>query len=287
MSESARRHETLQFLARPRARHAPSEQGVFEAGQPSPFHDVLVIGPRDAQDSGEFYRLPVVKVPKPRPGGPERQGAYLDPPERLDLYDYSARRTLAFARPQDWVATPDHTLGDRRGPAFGTLPVKREPAATACLTCYLVDAQNFTHVNAWTAEEWSDLGTDDLPAAATADDVDFEIFVAGPRGQVFHLHVVLEGADGSSKWQPGGAPVTLPNGAGSLECLDLRHEMEIWNQLRNGVVAGSVDGARKKRRSDGTTIPLVNITSLIPDPGTGLQSPASGERQAMGEGGET
>jgi hypothetical protein len=281
MATSDRRAETIRQFDRVRARQSPVEQGVFDGNEPSPFHDVLVIGPRQAQDVDEFFRVPVIKVARPLARGSEREGSYVDPPEKFDLYDYSARRTLAFARPQDWSAT-DATgaLGGPRGPAFGTLPVKREPAATACLTCYLVDAQNFTHVNAWTAEEWNNLGDEDLPAAPSVSDEDFEVLIAGPRGQVFHLHVVLADADADPKWTLGST-VKFPNNAGSLQCLDLRNEMEIWNQLRNGVVAGTVIGSSKKRSSGRSNeIPLVNITSLIPpsDPPT----PEAQSRAATG-----
>ncbi len=251
-NEFEKRRELLeQRRGMRRRRQTPREQGVFRESDPTPFHDVLVIGPQGAQDDNEFYRVPVVKVPGTVK---ERPGSYVDTPETLDLYDYSARRTLTIARPQKWG---DPKVGEPRGPAFGTLPVKREPAATACLTCYLVNAENFTHRNAWTAEEWNDLDDEDLPPAPSADNPRLEAVLAGPRGAAFHLNLDL-----TRDWTPGKV-VPIGDGLGTIEQVDLRHEMEIWNQLRNGLVAGSAlrtGGAEKPR-----VIPLVNITSLIPD----------------------
>jgi hypothetical protein len=275
-------------LERVRARRTPEEQGTTDAGTPVVFHDMLIIGPAGAQRRNELFRVPVVKVPKPAaPSGevgdseepnaaaaPEQAsssgrpgpiGNYVDLPEKLDLYDYAMRRNMAIARPQDWGAKirPERS----RGPAFGTLPVKREPAATNCFACYLVDAENFSFRNAWTAEEWNDIGAEDLPPHPSADAAELEVMLAGPRGKVFHLKLVLE-TEGKDLWPPGKAE-QLPNG-GFIESLDLRHEMEIWNQLRNGTVAGRVLSYRKAARenkppADAEYVPLVNITSLIAD----------------------
>jgi hypothetical protein len=120
-----------------------------------------------------------------------------------------------------------------------------------------VDAENFTHRNAWTAEEWNDLDDEDLLPAPTADDRYLEALLAGPRGDVFHLWVDLE-----RDWKPG-VDVPIGDGLGSIEKVDLRHETEIWNQLRNGLVAGT---ALRTTTPEGPyVVPLVNITSLIPD----------------------
>jgi hypothetical protein len=269
-NEFERRRELLeQRRGMRRRRQTPREQGVFKKNDPTPFHDVLVIGPQGAQDDNEFYRVPVVKVPGT---SKERPGSYVDNPETLDLYDYSARRTLSIARPQRWG---DTTADEPRGPAFGTLPVKREPAATACLTCYLVDAENFTHRNAWTAEEWNDLDDEDLPPAPTADDPRLEAVLAGPRGAVFHLNLDL-----TSDWTPGDV-VPIGDGLGTIEQVDLRHEMEIWNQLRNGLVAGSAlrTGGTGKPR----VVPLVNITSLTPDEASAAVSKEAAEEKRKAE----
>ncbi|MFZ5894977.1 MAG: hypothetical protein ACOY0T_28210 [Myxococcota bacterium] len=287
-------------LARFRARKNPDEQDIGQNGAPSPFHDVLLIGPKGAQADSELFRVPVVKrapARKPQapgrtvgaaapddvknpaaspteppsggqlepPGNPDEvPGNYVDKPEKLDLFDYAERRTMAIARPQDWGARVDRT----RGPAFGTLPVKREPAATHCFACYLVDAQNLSFRNAWTAEEWNEIGADDLEPHPSADDEKLELLLAGPRGKVFYVKLDLERA-GQDLW-PCGRGTLLENGSGYIESLNLRFEVEIWNQLRNGVVAGRVMSQRKaaldgKLPEDVDYVPLVNVTSLIPD----------------------
>jgi hypothetical protein len=195
----------------------------------------------------------------------EIAGDYIDLPEKLDLYDYAQRRTMTIARPHEWG--PQNTRA--RGPAFGTLPVKREPAATHCFACYLVDAENFSFRNAWTAEEWNDIAPEDLPPHPSADDSAFEVLLAAPRGKVFYLRLKLENDQGEDSW-PSGKSISLSKGEGSLESLNLRHEVEIWNQLRNGVVAGRVMSRRKavldgRSLEDVEYVPIVNVTSLVPD----------------------
>lgn len=264
MSLKQRREHTELRLARKRKRQTPEEQGVLgPEGKLAKFHDILVIGPPSAIEDDEIVRVPVVKVTSiDNQGHEEKEGSYVDSPEKLDAYDYSHRRTLSMARPDSWGTNSQ--MGSPRGPAFGTLPVKREPAATACIACYLVDAQNFTHTNAWTAEEWNDMAGEDLAPATSVDDPSFEALLAGPRGMVFHVKVVLEADARSVDWRPGES-VQFANSGGSIECVDLRHEMEIWNQLRNGTVAGRVSYRKAAQNGRPESVPLVNITSLIPD----------------------
>jgi hypothetical protein len=301
------KEEMRQRLGRRRARKTPEEQGVTRHGDAPLFHDMLIIGPEPGGKA--LFRVPVVKrapnaggahgghqsqaaqvggntavasaasappseTPESQPASgeqlvrdplasPETPGNYVDTPEKLDAYDYAERRTMSIARPQDWGAAIDRS----RGPAFGTLPVKREPAATHCFACYLVDAQNFSFRNAWTAEEWNDIADEDLDPHPSADDDTMEVLLAGPRGKVFYLKLLLEEA-GNDLW-PSDARDAL-RGGGFLECLDLRYEVEIWNQLRNGVVAGRVLSHRKatiddRRPNEVDYVPLVNVTSLVPD----------------------
>lgn len=270
LTREQRRLETARRWRRLRRRKSAEEQAAFSDERPVRFHDVLVIGPTGAQADDEMYRVPVVKTPGfDAHGEPEVPGSYPDPPEKLDLYDYSLRKTLSVARPHDWSGVTRPSVP--RGPAFGTLPVKREPAATTFFTCCLLDAQNFTHRNAWTAEEWNDIGGVDLPPAPSADDPEFEVLIAGPRGKVFLLRVNLEESE-RELWKIGQCE-EFSGSRGSIECLDLRHETETWHQLRNGTVVGRVLSYRKAQR-DGKplelsqTVPLVNITSLIPEDGT-------------------
>jgi hypothetical protein len=251
--------EMKRALRRVRKRRRAGDQRVLDGQTPLAHHDLLVVPPAGVLSEGETFRVPVVKVKGQANQGEFDQsddpvGNYVDLPEKLDLYDYAQRRTLTIARPQDWGDKSRRATS--RGPAFGTLPVKREPAATSCAACYLIDAQNINFRNAWTAEEWSDFQTVDLPPAPSVDDDHFEVLLAGPRGMVFRLRVNVA-TDERPLWKPG-VPVSIGVGQGRLEALDLRYEMEIWNQLRNGCVAGSALHHQSNQR-----IPLVNVTSLV------------------------
>jgi len=273
---------TKQRLQRVRRRRRATEQRVLDGKKPLKHHDVLVVPP--PPDPGEApvvgphesFRMPVIKIGGQVNQGdcdpPGEKGTYVDPPERLDFYDYAQRRTMAIARPHAWGSSKHREAV--RGPAFGTLPVKREPAATSCAACYLVNAEALNFVNAWTAEEWNDFFDEDvdLPAAAGVDDEEFDILLAGPRGKVFYLKVSALGDE--ALWPPDTPTEISRDGTvlGSIECLDLKHEMEIWNQLRNGCVAGSVLIQGKDK-----VVPLVNVTSITPRTNSAASvSPAPG-----------
>lgn len=263
--------ETKQQLRRPRKRRRLPQQRILKGRDLNPHHDLLVVPPPDVVKDDELYRVPVVKEGSVVNQGQveeeeARTGSYIDGPELLDSYDYAQRRTLSTARPQDWGNPDQYEIA--RGPAFGTLAVKREPAATASGACYLINALNLTFRNSWTAEEWTSVSLDekdDLPAALSTDDKRFEVLLAGPRGKVFHLKLEVAGMPWTNQ------PVYIMTGEngkstflGEIRCLDLRHEVEIWNQLRNGLVAGRVYW----RGGDGKKFtPIVNITTLVPDEG--------------------
>ncbi len=286
--KDAARNEMRARLLRKRAKGTPEEQGAV-TGKPPLFHDMLIIGPVGGGPTTELFRVPVVKVAKeakPAPNNPavgtealEVVGTYVDLPEKLDLFDYAQRRTMNVARPREW-GTPSAV---QRGPAFGTLPVKREPAATHCFACYLVNSENLSFRNAWTAEEWNDIAAEDLPPHPSADDDKLEVLIAGPRGKVFYLKLNLE-QNGEDVWAPGDRVDFAPESF--VESLNLRHEVEVWSQLRNGLVGGRVL-SRRKASLDGVEIdkaefvPLVNITSfIIDDPAaTSLVNQAQTERQ--------
>jgi hypothetical protein len=240
------------------------QQEVLDGKLPLKHHDVLVIPPERVLEPDEMFRVPVIK---PR-DGTATTGTYIDTPEQLDAYDYAQRRVMAVSRPQDWGATDQR--GVKRGPAFGTLPVKREPAATSCASCYLINAPHINFRNAWTAEEWTDLSDNDIPGAPSANNPEFETLIAGPRGTVFHLEVKLNGAT----WTPDEViTIKAADGTplGSITQLDLRYEMEIWNQLRNGTLLGRV-----LRRTSQTPVPLVNITTLLGNTDDGAPGPDAG-----------
>jgi hypothetical protein len=172
----------------------------------------------------------------------------------LDSYDYSQRRVLGIARPQ----ARNHDGELNRGPAFATLPIKQEPAATSCIACYLLNTQNLNYRNPWIAEEWNDRpGGEDLPPATGHDSKRVEVLLAGPRGRVFRVEI-----DGLDQWQAydsvEGKVEDAPSAQVRVECVDLKRQVEVWRQLRNGSVMARV-------RVDDETVPLVNITTLTPD----------------------
>lgn len=294
----SRRKQTLGGLRRSRAyrqvvegtqevKYLPVQQPVFADGTdhaarvPVEHHDVLVIAPKGVHRDNEHYRVPVRKVPvaqpakakngrehTPVPSDPTKStvpsvvGAYDRPPELMDMYDLGQRHTMAVARPQDWGHAGFRETD--RGPAICTIPIKPEPGATSCVACYLLNAQNLNYRNAWTAEEWNDVPDGpDLPPTRSVDATTLDVLIAGPRGLVFRLD--LRNLNGWTLGDP--VRLSIQKGAdtleaGSVTCIDLSLQMEIWQQLRNGCVAGRVlfDDEGTKR-----VVPLVNITTLTPE----------------------
>lgn len=263
-----RRTKTRTKLRRPRKRRTIAEQPVA-AGVPSvEHHDVLFIAPKGVHEDDEYFRFPVVKAaPLPvNPGEIERDshepGTFVDAPEKMDFYDYGQRKAISFSNPAEWG--PAGATNQPRGPAIATIPVKPEPAATSCGVCYLIDAQNLNFRNPWTAEEWNQLGGLDLPADPLVGAKGFDVLLAGPQGKVFHLVLKLE--DGQTDLWKAKPCKQIADGAGHIECIDLRFQAEIWNQLRNGCVAGRVllDDRFGRHPGEGRrVVPLVNITTLM------------------------
>ncbi len=271
--------------------YTPQLQPAFTDGtdhdEPAPIehHDVLMIAPKGVHAPLEHYRFPVRKGDAgsevrsaqakskssnsgASPALPERVGAYFKPPELMDVYDIGQRHTNAIAHPEDWGNAGFRST--RRGPAVSTIPIKPEPGATACITCYLINAQNLNYRNAWTAEEWNEVPDGpDLPPARHVDDDEVEMLIGGPRGLVFHIEL-----EGLRQWTPGErfrlvresdhtSDQKIATGAerGTVTCVDLSMQTEVWQQLRNGGLMGRVlfddDGMKR-------VVPLVNITTLAP-----------------------
>jgi hypothetical protein len=242
----------------------PDRAQVDEGLQPlsTEFHDVLVIPPRHKQGGGDvvdgekFFRVPVVKVK--RGTGPD-VGLYDDPPELWDKTDTGQRKVIGIAHPED-VDVSD-TDRSERGPVFAAMAVKAEPGASSCATCYLVDAHNLTSPNVWTAEEWDAPLTENLPAAAGADAKEAEVLLALSRGIVLRFKV--SGLDQLEKGVPSKTSFDLAEGVHyEIEPVQLKREVEIWNQLRNGTVAGRVLYRALQGDKSARILPLVNVTSL-------------------------
>jgi hypothetical protein len=155
----------------------------------------------------------------------EKAGTYAAAPELKDFRDPGYRKVYGIAT----AGADDPSVG----PAIATMPRKPEPASSYW-TCYLVNTKNLNYQNPWIAANWS---ASALPSgeAAGVDAGPPELVVAGEDGHIYHL--VATAADR----------------------LDLEKHPEIWQQLRNGTVAGRV-------RLDGRVVPLVNVSSLNPAP---------------------
>jgi hypothetical protein len=271
----------IQFEGEQQPVRRPSRDGRGEPSQsgeqPLPtrlieHHDVLLVPPKGVLHGDQVFRFPVNKTGNPsghsleEAGSPPpkgvstnevtRAGIYDSPPEVLDAYDYSQRNVRAIAEQRRTLEDE----GAERGPAFATLPVKPEPAATSLGLCYLINTRNLNFRNAWTAEEWNDVpGGPDLEPAPGVDDDGFEVALAAPQGKVLLLRI-----DGLRALRHHrAARVEIAKGASlSIESVDLGHQIEVWNQLRNGCVAGRVLYRRANGHSD--VVPLVNITALSP-----------------------
>jgi hypothetical protein len=208
--------------------------------RPPEAHDVLLIPklrPRSTAAEDTAEPTGILKMAVTQDGNYEGS-------ELLNVRDSGGRKVYDIARP-----------GPNHGPAFAVLPIRPEPGTQAD-TCYLINTENLFLPNPWTARDWdapplegdihSDLPPDSQPAATTPASDDgsspwpaegFELLVAGPRGKVF-----LVRCDGSS---------------GSIQEIDVSRETDIWSQLREGLIVGTVQYAAEQR-----VVPMVNVTSL-------------------------
>jgi hypothetical protein len=219
-------------------------------------HDVLVITPRR-----EYHRFPVNKV-----GG--ETGRYTSPPLRPGADEPGTRKVWNLAQ----QGTPD----EPRGPAFSTLAVSPDPAASSCVACYLVNTENLRPINPWMAIDATlgmageastsagdaaseNAASEDAASENAASENDaFEVLVAGPRGKVYFVEK-----------RQGAAP--------TARSVDLSDEGELWMLLRNGLVAGRVE-YRRHPCAEPRVVPVVNVTSLTPKRVDGSLSAERGAR---------
>lgn len=217
-------------------------------------------GPTLRDDLHDVIILPKVpKVPKGQSGEKDPPVAFRFPIARNDgelgaeskAGDYGPAEKLGAERPggrkSRSLAAPDPSFG----PAFALAPTRPEPAAQNG-TCIIVNQEHVRIRNVWTAARLSseparqadgqqaapvstepDEYTQRLPDADRA--TSFELLVAASQGKVFHVQGDL-------------APRELG---------DLANESEIWYQLRNGFVAGSVYCRQLAR-----VLPMVNVAAL-------------------------
>lgn len=122
-----------------------------------------------------------------------------------------------------------------------------------------MNAENLNYNNLWTEALWSAPQSEEDATEPPVHPNEFEVLLAGPRGKVLRANVERLDA-----WSPN-KPLEIRDQSGArlatLELLDLKHETEIWNQLRNGTVAG-----RALIQGEQRVVPLVNVTSLTEIP---------------------
>jgi hypothetical protein len=202
-------------------------------------HDILVV--RRENQRRRYFRI----------DAGDRQALYTGLRERSPG-DSGHRGVVNVACPESTDAT---TALDRtpRGPALSTLPLHPDPSASAACTCYLLNPDNLRYTTSWTWEDWNDQHVDVADDARETRD-EFELLVATPAGKVYYVRQELWGDHRRLSEQE----------------VPLAQEAEIWNQLRNGLVAGSV--LYHGRPGGPAVVPIVNVQSLVPAPaGQGRQ----------------
>jgi len=200
--------------------------------RPPEAHDLLIIPKLRPENAGAadtpsgLLRLSV------------KQDGHFEESTPLSVQDKGGRKAYNIARP-----------GQGYGPAFAVLPIRPEPG-TQSDTCYLINTENMFLPNPWTAADWDVLPPEGVEGAAATQggeppaDPDaarwrpdgFDLLVAGPRGKVFRVQ-----CDGS---------------LGTVTPIDLKHETDIWSQLREGLIVGTT------KTSHGEVLPIVNVTGL-------------------------
>lgn len=224
--------------------------------KPRELHDVLVFPPSDKGKRPEWYRFEVNRT-----GTPAQVGKFLTAPTEERRLGDGTRRSESIARPDEVKSGGE--VFPPRGPALATLPIKPEPGGASGVTCYLLNADNFHAPNFWTVEEWND-GPGGETYQAPVHPNNFEVLLAGPLGKVFQVTIrdVAKWKVGSSQKTTAGAATkgdtSADDGEAFIACVDLRHNTEIWTQLRSGCVAGRVLYNSQKER----VVPLVNVTAL-------------------------
>lgn len=194
-------------------------------------HDLFLIG--HADDKRDLTHIKV-----------DQRGVPTTIHENVGL-EYPGRRkvmNLAQSGPED----------SGRGTGFSILPMRPDPASSQ-MSCYLINPHNLRDVNPWTVAEWSQAEDEKDEGLRWREDPSvfespaFELLLAGPMGEVYF---VRKNAD-------GGATID------QLSKQSLARESELWHQLRNGMVAGSVSYAGHPDEP-GRAVAVVNMTAVLP-----------------------
>lgn len=139
-----------------------------------------------------------------------------------------------------------------RGAGFSILPNRPDPDASQ-MSCYLINPGNLRDVNPWTVAEWSQAEDETNEGLQWREDpaifetAAFEVLLAGPMGEVYFVRKTADGR------------ATIDQ----LSKDSLAIEGELWHQLRNGMVAGSVSYAGHPEQP-GRPVAVLNVTAVHP-----------------------
>ncbi len=245
--------------------HKPNQNGNTPI--PPQDHDVIIfpLASVTRATGDECYRIEVTRKEEATRYAPE--GSYVKRPKACRINDEGIRKALSFMHPERFDAPPGDGKGatQKRGPAFAVAPVKFEPAPVSFCTCFLINADYFAEPSLWTLEEWNDApGGPDYASRRHPNEV--KALIALPWGQVLKLTVqrptetIPQGGGSSAIAEKRKA---TPPPVVTTAFVDLEREPEIWQQLRNGCIAGR---AQLGQGASAEVLPLVNITALMPLP---------------------
>lgn len=190
-------------------------------------HDAFLI-----PENGRIYKFEAAKSA----GSGSELGSFSAPPVELGPNEEGYRRVRNAAQLGE-VDKP-------RGPALSVLPRKPDPA-TSQICCYLVNGKNIRASNVWTVPAWNSEPTSDdrgLLHPASEPSPALEILVAGGAPEVYKVRIESSGQ---------GLSV-------SAAAVDLGREGELYGQLRDGLVAGTV-----WYEAESKVLPVVNTCALM------------------------
>jgi hypothetical protein len=191
----------------------------------------------------------------------DRENGSYDGPEDLRVQIPGGRKARA-------LAAPDESYG----PGLLVAPTRPEPAAQNG-TCIIINQEHVRVRNAWTAARLNS-----EPQVVVSNDP-AAVAVAAAENQLIEPDIYLQpipNRDRDEKFEmliaSGGGKIYYVRDGQAPEPLEnLGNEGEIWYQLRNGFVAGSVFC-----RQHGKVLPMVNVLAISKVNDDALLSSSSG-----------